>query len=365
MAVQLYDKRDALPLYSQGLLLMDLQNLEKAGQKSVHPMIERLKSEIVSKQIVQDRTIHFEESKVDPWDLDTNRRTTAVLLMALDRDDPQNPILPNIVNYLTHSQIGQNLVNTQETAWTLMSILQYAQNHGEFDSAYQFQVRLNGNKALDGKIGAQNLYEVFNTSLPLSNLGSGDQLNSIDFQKDGTGQLLYDMQLKYYLPNENLDPVENGFFVQRNYYPFDKGDTKTPVTTFQSTQLYRGELQIIVPDDMHYAVVEERLPAGFEAINFDLNTSDTSLQAKLDEATQPKDQNEWVDNPLWHFNHIETRDDRVLLFADDLPKGVYTYSFLVRAGQPGKYHHLPASATEMYFPEVFGRTGGDTVEIRE
>ena len=328
-------------------------------------MIERLKSEIVSKQIVQDRTIHFEEDHVGYWDLNTNRRTTAIILMALDRDNPENPLLPNIVNYLTHSQTGKHLVSTQETAWTLMAILQYAKTHGEFGSDYQFQVRLDGSKALEGKVGPQNLFEVFNTSLPLSRLGSGDQLNTIDFQKDGTGQLLYDMQLKYYLPNETVQPVEKGFFVERNYYPFNKGDTKTPTTTFKPTEIYRGELQLIVPEDMHYAVVEERLPAGFEAINFNLDTSDTSLQAKLDETTQPKDGNYWEDNPLWHFNHIETRDDRVLLFADDLPKGVYTYSFLVRAGQPGKYHHLPASATEMYFPEVFGRTGGDIVEIRE
>ena len=365
MALQLYELRDQLPLYSRGLLLMDLQNLEKAGQKSVHSMIERLKAEIVSKQIVQDRTIHFEENETSWWDLSTNRRTTAILLMALDRDDPQNPILSNVVNYLTHSQFGKTLANTQETAWTLMAILQYAKNHGEFDSNYQFQVRLNGSKAMEGKVDAQNLFEVFNSSLKLSDLGSGDQLNTLDFQKDGTGQLLYEMILKYYLPNENVQPVEKGFFVDRNYYPFDKVGSKTPTTSFQSTQIYRGELKIIVPDDMHYAVVEERLPAGFEAINFNLDTADTSLQAKLDETTQPKGYNYWWDNPLWHFNHIEMRDDRILLFADDLPKGVYTYSFLVRAGQPGHYHHLPASATEMYFPEVFGRTGGDWVEVKE
>jgi hypothetical protein len=364
MAIQMYDRRSELPLYSRGLLLMDLQNLEKAGQKSVRPMIDRLKAEIVSSQIVLDRTTHFEESKTNPWDLNTNRRTTAIILMALDRDDPENPILPNIVNYLTHSQFGKTLINTQETAWTLMSILQYAKNHGEFDSDFQFQVHLDGDKTMEGKIDAKNLFEVFSTSLPLANLGSGDQLNTVDFQKDGMGQLLYDLQMKYYLPNENLDPVEKGFFVQRNYYPFDKVGSKIPVTTFKSSQVYRGELQLIVPEDMHYAVVEERLPAGFEAINFNLDTSDASLQAKLDEANQPEGDDYWWDNPLWHFNHIETRDDRILLFADDLPKGVYTYSFLVRAGQPGRYHHLPASATQMYFPEVFGRTGGGWVEVK-
>lgn len=367
MALQLYDQRDGLPLYSKGLLLMNLHNLEKAGQKTMRSLIERLKAEIVSEQIISDRSIHFEEAKVDPWDLNTNRRTTAILLMALDRDDPENPILPNIVNYLTHSKTDKMLTNTQETAWTLMAILQYAQNHGEFGSDYQFTVKVNGDKALEGAVDAKNLFEVFNTSMPLSSFTSGDSLNTIDFQKNGTGQLLYDMQLRYYLPNETVQPMEHGFFMERAYYPFSTGDTTTATTTFKTGELYRGELQLIVPEDMHFAVVEERLPAGFEAINFNLDTSDTSLQAKLDEITRKEVQGEnyWIDNPLWNFNHIEQRDDRVLLFADNLPKGVYTYSFLVRAGLPGKYHHLPASATEMYFPEVFGRTSGEWVEIKE
>ena len=116
---------------------------------------------------------------------------------------------------------------------------------------------------------------------------------------------------------------------------------------------------------MHFVVIEERLPAGFEAVNFNLDTSDASLQYKLDEETKKVGENYWYQNPMWYFNHKETRDDRVLLFADYLPKGVYQYNFLVRAGLPGKYHHLPASAHQMYFPEVFGRTGGEFVEIKE
>ncbi len=366
MTLQLYEGRDTLPLYSRALLLMNLQNLNQAGQKTMQPLIQRLKSEIVSFQKISDRSIHFEEDRVDPLDLSTNRRTTAIVLMALDRDDPDNPILPNIVNSLTHTQVGKTLPNTQETAWTLMALLQYAQSHGEFGSDYTFSVKVNGDKALEGAVNAKNLFEVFNVSLPLSRFAARDSLSTIDFQKDGKGQLLYDMQLRYFLPNETVQPAENGFFLERAYYPFGKGDTKIATTTFKSGELYRGELQLIVPADRHYVVLEERLPAGFEAINFNLETSDTSLQAKLDEMTRKKEQGDhyWIDNPLWNFNHIEQRDDRVLLFADNLPKGVYTYSFLVRAGLPGRYHHLPASATEMYFPEVFGRTGGEWVEIR-
>ena len=55
----------------------------------------------------------------------------------------------------------------------------------------------------------------------------------------------------------------------------------------------------------------------------------------------------------------ETRDDRLFLFRERLPAGVYEYEYFIRALVPGVYHHLPAVVSELYFPENFGRTKGD------
>jgi uncharacterized protein YfaS (alpha-2-macroglobulin family) len=48
------------------------------------------------------------------------------------------------------------------------------------------------------------------------------------------------------------------------------------------------------------------------------------------------------------------------------PRGVYEYSYLMRASVPGEFNVIPATAYEMYFPEVFGRSdGGKFVVVRE
>ena len=77
--------------------------------------------------------------------------------------------------------------------------------------------------------------------------------------------------------------------------------------------------------------------------------------------------NDWWDwrNGAWRFTHKEFRDDRVFLFAEELPAGVYRYEYLVRATTPGRYRVRPARAWEMYFPEVFGQTAGEWMEIGE
>jgi hypothetical protein len=73
-----------------------------------------------------------------------------------------------------------------------------------------------------------------------------------------------------------------------------------------------------------------------------------------------------VDRGWWFwspFNHVELRDDRVLLFADLLPAGLHTYSLAVRATTPGEFLLVPAHGEEMYAPEVNGRSDGGLFRI--
>ena len=63
-------------------------------------------------------------------------------------------------------------------------------------------------------------------------------------------------------------------------------------------------------------------------------------------------------------------DELLLLLAQErgsdlhLSPGVYEYDYFVRALIPGKYHHLPAVVSEMYFPENFGRTRGEYFAVK-
>ncbi|MEZ4467323.1 MAG: hypothetical protein R3F43_23475 [bacterium] len=63
------------------------------------------------------------------------------------------------------------------------------------------------------------------------------------------------------------------------------------------------------------------------------------------------------------FNTVEMRDDRVLLFADHLPPGVYSYSYTARATTAGTFALPPARAEAMYRPEISGRSDGGTFWI--
>ena len=55
----------------------------------------------------------------------------------------------------------------------------------------------------------------------------------------------------------------------------------------------------------------------------------------------------------------------MLLFANHLPAGVYTYSYTARATTLGEFQLPPVHAEAMYTPELFGHSASSTVRVVE
>lgn len=120
------------------------------------------------------------------------------------------------------------------------------------------------------------------------------------------------------------------------------------------------KLTLVVPSDLHYAVIEDPLPAGAEAVDTSLKTTQSTAQ---EPELQPEESSDgWF---FWLPSHSELRDEKVALFATYLPRGAYTYSYQMRASLPGRFLTLPATGYEMYFPDVWGRSAGGVFEITQ
>ncbi len=85
-------------------------------------------------------------------------------------------------------------------------------------------------------------------------------------------------------------------------------------------------LEIAVPKESLFVVVDDPLPAGFEAVNLGLQTESVEMGRILGELEKSDEQPWWTG-----FNHVEMHDNRVLLFADSLTAGVHRYRYFVRA----------------------------------
>jgi uncharacterized protein YfaS (alpha-2-macroglobulin family) len=360
----LYDLRTNLPVFAKAYLAMGLQ---KSGNGSLQGKAKKVLGEIMNTAKVDPRGTHFEEKENSRYAslLSTNNRTTALALQAIIRIDPKNEFAPNVVRYLLAARTDGHWDTTQSTAVSLLALRDYLQSTGEMEaSALNTTVTVNGKSVLQQTFGKDNILSRKEVSLAFDTLKRG-ALNDVVIDRQGTGRIYYDILLSYFFTPDALEPMEQGMAITRTVTPLGAADDTPSVTKASLGDTYRVTLTMTLPEDRNFVAVESPLPAGMEAIDFSLRTSQQGLQEKLKGANTDW----WKDDP-WSlarrlFTHIEYRDDRVFLFAEHLPAGVYSYDYLVRATTPGTFHDRPARIFEMYMPETFGQTGGSWFTVSE
>lgn len=155
--------------------------------------------------------------------------------------------------------------------------------------------------------------------------------------------------------------------MERRYVPVDCpfGETCGEVDHVAVGETVGVRLTIIAPHDLYYVVIEDPLPAGCEAVDTTLET--TSLLSEEPGLFRESESDRWASFYWWWrwYSRSEMRDEKVVLFADYLPAGTYTYTYTFRATQVGTYHVIPTTANEFYFPEVFGRANGRLFTVTE
>ena len=124
------------------------------------------------------------------------------------------------------------------------------------------------------------------------------------------------------------------------------------------------KLTVVVPNSLYYVVVEDPLPAGAEALDTSLKTTSKTVEGRRWRRRTKATGNcaDW----RWHGpTHVELRDEKAVLFETALDPGTYEFSYQIRASLPGEYLTLPPTASQMYFPEVWGRGAGGRVHGKQ
>lgn len=350
----LYESRARLHNYAKAFLALGfhLANPNDTSRTDV------LASDLVNAAILSATGAHWQESERDYWNWNTDTRTTAIVLDALLKLRPQNDLLPNVVRYLITQRQADAWETTQETAWAVMALTDWMVTTGELQPDYEYSASLNGNKLAEGAATADTVRESQKLVVQVADLLQEEANALVIGRTDGPGVLYYTAHLRAYLPVPEVDALNRGIIVERRYIvPGD--ESGTPVTEAQVGDLLQVRLTIIAPNDLHYVVIEDPIPAGTEGVNPNLNTEQQI-------GTRPG----LVENdPLsqgwgwWWFSNIEFRDEKVVLFATYLPAGTYEYQYSIRAGLPGTYNVIPAQGYEFYFPEVYGRSAGSTFTV--
>lgn len=367
--VRLFEERDRLSYFAQAYLALAL-NLSDPDASS-NSRIDTMLSDLNNAAVLSASGAHWEEEWVDYWSMNTDTRSTAVIVDALARLDPENALLPNAVRWLMVARKSGHWETTQETAWSLIALTDYMVMTGELEADYSYMLSLNGQIIDQQDIERQDVGQSFQIKVPIADL-LAQEVNRVWVVREkpapdqtGKGRLYYTMHLRYFLPVQDVKALSRGIIVARQYQPIDcTTEDCASIDGATVGEAVRVKITLIAPHDLYYLVLEDPLPAGCEAVDQSLQT--TSVVSE-DPELEREGGNGWSDygwSWTW-FTHSEVRDEKVALFANYVPRGTYEYTYLIRASVPGKFLTMPTLAYEMYFPEVWGRGDGGTFTITE
>ena len=356
----LFDARTHLAHYGRALFILTLYALDPLDVR-----IAPLRAAIEAGAILSATGTHWEEAGRVGWAMNTDTRSTAIVLDALLTVDPASDLLPNVVRWLMTARRGSIWETTQETAWALIALTDWMVATGELEAQFDLALDIDGVERLSARVTPDNASEEQTFSWPLSDAVDPASTLMTVSRGPGNGRLYYTAHLQVHLPVPEIEPLARGIVVERRYVAAscDLGGACDEVDRAAVGETVRVRLTLIAPHDLYYVVVEDPLPAGCEAIDPELAT--TTLLA--DGPALYREGSAGL-RPPWSwwwrwYSRSELRDEKVVLFADVLPAGTYVYEYSFRATHVGDYHVIPTTAHEFYFPEVFGRSDGRLFEV--
>jgi len=264
----------------------------------------------------------------------------------------QHPLVASIARWLVNERKTGHWHSTQENFWVFYALNDFYRRYENVRPDFTAELVLAGKTIL--KETFRSAQQTAVGSLPLTEVKPGQEI-PLTIGKTGEGTLYYGVRLTY-APKKALLPRDEGFAVYKTITTLDG----KPLGDIKAGQLVLVTLQVLVPQESLFVVVDDPLPAGFEAVNPTFETESEEQQRKLDDITANDENESW----WWMgFNHIEMRDNRVALFADSLAAGVHTHRYLARALTPGTFTLPGSKAEQMYAPERFGRSDERTIKI--
>ena len=371
----------------------------------MNPSDERAYGNLKNRMSFDGRGAYLKLSGTPNWEYyETPIKDTALMLKVIVAHKDDTETIQNVLAWLLASKDADGAWGSTNNTFTVVdAMIDYLKWKHETEASFNLTAALDGVSLFQHAFTAKNIFETVTHFLPIDSIPRKKVVPLTFNREDTNGKqntLYYDMSLKYFVPTDSLPPRDEGITITRDLFALEDTASAAPITTAKVGDIVRGKITLVIPDTYKHIAVADMIPAGFEIVNFNLDTESKSLTEaqKLSVVPTTKTEsggflahlgdeaaslfrsaqvaqvyNAYTSTPgesslrpmKLEPSHVESHDDRVFLYVDSLAPGVYEYEYYLRALVPGSFKHLPARAEELYFPEIFGRTTGDTITVTE
>lgn len=352
---QLYRQRKRMSSFELALLLKTLKLSDPKAKSDRTRAVSEL---LFNRAVITSGELYFEDANRLGGLMGSQVRTNAFALRALIGISADTSYTIPLARWLINQRGEDHWGNTQSNALMLVALSEYIKVMEAQTPDFTIKALLDGDPVAEAVFNSFS-DAVKETVVSARKLepGVAKTLN-LEYQGQGTGY--YTLRLQFAPAEPDLSADQAGFVVDRTYTKVNPDGTTAVGPPFKRGDLVKIDVTLLVPSARHWVVLEDRLPAGLEPINFGLPVAPQSVRILLDQGQRPLD----YFNKYW-YNHQEIHSDRVAVFARYLPEGAFTFSYMARAVTPGLFIAPGSKVEEMYSPETSGRGQGLNFEIME
>jgi alpha-2-macroglobulin len=344
----LWRMRDKLTPF--GLAFLAIAARESRDQSLVEPIL----SEIRRAAVVSDRDAFFQGQPTGGWSLGSPLRSHGTALTAYAIAAPSTDMSQKLLRGLLDRRVRGLWGNTQENVFGIMGVYELAAGGATLAEARGMDLVVNGRRYPERDL-ERTSRSVLRLSLAENDLSGSSGRVRCSIEGAGGAMAYLTVRASYEEPidAEFSSPRREGFLVERTLQT-PEGRTINP-SDVRLGSIVRVRIGVVADRETHYCAIDDKLPAGLEPLNATLATTASSERGGLSDAAT---------RTLSMISYAEVRDQRVAFFVDEMPPGIYEFSYLARATTPGVFRRPAARAEAMYQPELHGLTASDVVTIR-
>ena len=311
----LFKKRDVLTQESRALLALAV--LESKGSAKVADALLKM----------QDKTV-----EEDFW-FGSVARAQGVRLLAWSKLAPKSSAAEAIATALFDLRTDGHWMTTQGNAWATLGLAEFIRRT-ETD-----RKEVKGALVATGAGGAPADFRLPAKGAYFEKEFSFDSANAIQLSNPGKGRIFTQVKVESRPRTLVAERKDRGYSITRRYQRINDDGSLSELDEARVGDRVLVTLEFVAPGRSSYVVIDDPLPAIFEAVNPEFKTQAMAGQALSN---------------VFASDYKELRDDRALFFANSMWPGKHQIRYLARVRATGSATAPPAKIEEMYHPDRFG-----------
>ena len=359
---RLWDGRDKLELYGKSLLCLTLANLKDNDRAKT--VLDNMKQFL---EVNKETEIAWFRTPDQGWWYwwNNNIESNAWALKCLVRLEPKGDVSPRLIKWLLNNRKnGYYWRSTADTTMVLSAMSDYVVASGEGKADFTLTLDFdNGKSTKTVKINKDNFF-TFDNKFVLEGVTLGSGKHTLKITKEGPGALYFNTYLSYFTKERNIPAAGHELKVDRKYfllkqinYTVDVEDSagktvkenrlryeRIPLKdgdTVKSGDQIQVELKVTADNNYTYLALEDMKPAGCEPV-------------KLTSGGQGQE---------GFHSYMEMRDEKVVLWVNNIDQGEHLLRYRLRAEVPGVFHALPTKFYAVYVPELKANSNEHVLKI--